>query len=242
MLPTILNIALDVPLNRTFDYLSGGFVAKIGSRVIVPFAGRHLVGVVLAVKQTSDYPINKLKPVSHVFDDVVFADFKLLQFCADYYHYPLGQALISALPLRLRQLKPAVSRKVFAYSLLPNTDLGQIPAKKVVLHRILTALQASPVLGCVELAFISSSWKKAIDELKTLDLVAEHEVLAVKPSMPTSSVEPILNDEQQQAIQSVLALTDSFKPWLLHGITGSGKTEVYIQVLRQTLQDRKSVV
>ena len=115
MPPTILKIALDVPLNRLFDYLSGGFTACVGNRVAVTFAGRNLVGVVVSIAHTSDLPIEKLKPVSHVFDDVVFdaPTFKLLQFCADYYHYPLGQALISALPLRLRQLKPAVSRKQF---------------------------------------------------------------------------------------------------------------------------------
>jgi primosomal protein N' (replication factor Y) (superfamily II helicase) len=240
MPPVILNIALDVPLNRLFDYLSGGFVASIGSRVIVPFAGRSLVGVVVGLADSSDFPIDKLKPVTHVFDDMVFnaENLKLLKFCADYYHYPLGQALISTLPLRLRQLKPAVSRKAFAYSLLPNPDLSQIPVKKVVLQRIITALQASPMLGAGELAFISSSWKKAILELNYLGLVVEHEVLAVKASMPSSNLEPTLNDEQQQAIQQALALTHTFKPWLLHGITGSGKTEVYIQILRQVLQNK----
>ena len=239
---TILNIALDVPLNRSFDYLSGDFEARVGNRVIVPFAGRSLVGVVLELKQTSDYPIDKLKPVTHVFDDVVFTDFKLLQFCADYYHYPLGQALISALPLRLRQLKPAVSRKQLAYSLVPNVDISQIPAKKVILHRILTALQAAPMLGAAELTFVSSGWRKAVNELKDLGLVSEHEVLAIKASMPSSSVEPSLNDEQQQAIAQVLALTHTFKPWLLHGITGSGKTEVYIQILKQILQNPQAQV
>ena len=243
---TILNIALDVPLNRSFDYVCSDFVAKIGSRVIVPFAGRNLVGVVLEIKQTSDYPIDKLKSVTHVFDDVVFQDFRLLKFCADYYHYPLGQALISALPLRLRQLKSVVSRKAFAYSLLPNASLNQklsqIPAKKVVLQRIITALQASPMLSSTELACVSSGWKKAIIELKNLGLVAEHEVLAVKASMPSSNVEPALNNEQQQAIRQVLALTHKFKPWLLHGITGSGKTEVYIQILQTILQDKDAQV
>jgi primosomal protein N' (replication factor Y) (superfamily II helicase) len=246
MLQTIFNIALDVPLNRTFDYLSGGLAARVGSRVVVPFAGRNLVGVVLAIKQTSDYPIEKLKPVSHVFDDVVFQDIKLLQFCADYYHYPLGQALIATLPLRLRQLKPAVSRKQFVYSLLKNADsqekISQIPAKKVVLRRIIDALEAAPVLAPSDAVLISSGWKKAILELKNLGLVIENEVIAIKPSMPSSSVKPTLNDEQIVAIEQVLALTHTFKPWLLHGITGSGKTEVYIQILRQILQQKDAQV
>ncbi len=242
MNPLVFNIALDVPLNRTFDYLSGGFVARVGNRVIVPFAGRNLIGVVIGLSDTSDYPIEKLKPVSHVFDDVVFEDLKLLKFCADYYHYPLGQALVSTLPLRLRQLKPAVSRKALAYSLLPNADLSQIPAKKVVLNRIITALKAAPALASGELAFVSSGWRKAILELKDMGLVSEHEVLAVKASMPSSAIEPQLNSEQQKAIQSVLALTHTFKPWLLHGITGSGKTEVYIQILQKILQERDTQV
>jgi primosomal protein N' (replication factor Y) len=242
--PVIFNIALDVPLNRTFDYLSGGFVAHIGSRVVVPFAGRNLVGILLEVKQTSDYPVEKLKPVSHVFEDVAFDKdtFKLLKFCADYYHYPLGQALISSLPLRLRQLKPAVSRKAFAYSLLPNADISKIPAKKVLLHRIITALQATPVLASGDLAFVSSGWRKAILELKNLGLVDEQEVVAVKGSLPTSSIAPQLNDEQNQAIESVLALTHQFKPWLLYGITGSGKTEVYIQIIQKILQEKNAQV
>lgn len=241
---TIFNIALDVPLNRTFDYLSGGFTARVGNRVVVPFAGRQLVGVVLEVKQTSDYPIEKLKPVSHVFDDVVFDNntFKLLKFCADYYHYPLGQALISALPLRLRQLKPAVSRKQFSYRLLPNVDASRIPARKALMHRIVTALQVAPSLTEAELALISSGWRKAVAELKKLGLVSAQEVVAVKASLPTSSIQPQLNDEQNQAIQSVLALTHQFKPWLLHGITGSGKTEVYIQILQKILCENNAQV
>ena len=129
----ILKIALDVPLNRLFDYSNNGFSAQVGSRAVVSFAGRNLVGIVMEVVQTSDVPIEKLKPVIHVFDDVVFdsKSFKLLNFCADYYHYPLGQALISALPLRLRQIKPAVTRKRYIYSLNSHANLDEIPKKLV---------------------------------------------------------------------------------------------------------------
>lgn len=239
---TILSIALDVPLNRLFDYLSGGFVAQVGNRVVVPFAGRNLIGVIVAISNQSDYPIEKLKPVSHVFDEVIVdsSSFKLLNFCADYYHYPLGQALIATLPLRLRQIKPAVSRKMFAYRLSTNADVALVAPKKVVMQRILAALQAKQDITEAELALISATWRKAIADLKALNLVTAHEVIAVKASLPTSATEPVLNDEQKNAIDCVLALTHIFKPWLLYGVTGSGKTEVYIQILQQILNQKNT--
>ena len=58
--------------------------------------------------------------------------------------HPLGQTLISTLPLQLRQIKPAVSRKQFSYSLSPNVDVSQIPARKALIHRIIAALQIKP--------------------------------------------------------------------------------------------------
>ncbi len=241
MPPIILNIALDVPLNCLFNYLSGGFNATVGNRVVVPFAGRNLIGVVVAINNQSDYPIEKLKPVSYVFDEVILdsQSFKLLNFCADYYHYPLGQALISTLPLRLRQIKPAVSRKMFAYRFTANAALALVPPKKVVMQRILTALQAKGDITESELALISSSWRKAIADLKVLNIVTAHEVTAVKACLPTSAVEPALNEQQKNAVKCVLALTHNFKPWLLYGVTGSGKTEVYIQILQQILNHKK---
>lgn len=242
MPPTIFSIALDVPLNRLFDYLSGGFVAQVGNRVVVPFAGRNLIGVIVAIGNQSEFPIEKLKPVSHVFDEVILdsPSFKLLNFCADYYHYPLGQALISTLPLRLRQIKPAVSRKMFAYRLTENADLSLASSKKVVMQRILTTLQSKEEVTEAELALISATWRKAITDLKALNLVTAHEVVAVKASLPASATEPNLNDEQKKAIECVLALTHNFKPWLLYGVTGSGKTEVYIQILQHILSQKNA--
>ncbi|MFM1978097.1 MAG: Primosomal protein, partial [Pseudomonadota bacterium] len=91
----ILKVALDVPLDRLFDYLDGGFSVQIGQRVVVPFGRRNVVGVVIEKSDNSEFALEKLKTIIQVFDDELPIDtstFSLLKFCADYYQYPFGQA------------------------------------------------------------------------------------------------------------------------------------------------------
>nr|MBA3697061.1 primosomal protein N' [Methylotenera sp.] len=97
MTKPILKIALDVPLDRLFDYLSGGHAVKVGQRVLVPFGRRSQIGIVMALADSSEFPIEKLKPVSQGFTDEEPLDAEtlaLIKFSADYYQYPFGQALL----------------------------------------------------------------------------------------------------------------------------------------------------
>lgn len=235
--PAIVQVVLDVPLDQVFDYVNPGFVVGVGHRVVVPFAGRQLVGIVMALANTSHIPAQKLKPLIAVFDDVPLgaAMFKLLRFCADYYHAPFGQVVMAALPVRLRQTKPATARKQWAYRLAQEIADDQLSKRQIVLARVLTALRSHAELSEAQLNQLSPSWRKTLQPWLDSGHVLRREVVAVRPSLTASADTPTLNDEQAAAIQAILAQAQQFQAWLLFGVTGSGKTEVYIRLLQSVL-------
>jgi len=98
----IVEVAIPVPLNKTFDYLCDGEVT-VGARVRVPFVRKKVVGIVLAVKDKSEF--EKLKSVEEVLDDTPILDQTILDFLfwsAKYYHHPIGEVICAALPKNLR--------------------------------------------------------------------------------------------------------------------------------------------
>ncbi len=112
----ILEVAIPVPLNKTFDYLSDQ-EAKVGARVKVPFGRKKVIGVVLAHKNKSDF--DKLKSIEEVLDDIPILDTPILDFLswsANYYHHPIGEVITAALPKNLRIGKDAVIKKVVGLS------------------------------------------------------------------------------------------------------------------------------
>ena len=171
----IARVALDVPLRRFFDYqvpegeqLS---VADIGCRVRVPFGLRQKIGILVGIPTATDVPRAQLKPVYSILRELPplpAAWFRLTEFCADYYHAPLGQVMLSTLPAGLRSLAPPKAR--------PRCQrIGDLPA------------QPAPVLTC-----------------------------------------------EQKAALTLLAAGDA-RAYLLHGVTGSGKTEIYLRLIERCL-------
>ena len=133
----IARVALDVPLSTLFDYtVADGIAVAIGQRVIVPFGRRQMVGVVMEYAASTDVPAERIKPVSQLLNDSAPLSsglLDLLRFCSDYYRYPIGQTVLSALPARLRSNKPVISKPMLSYRLTASgvaLDLENPPRKK----------------------------------------------------------------------------------------------------------------
>ena len=242
----IIRVALDVPLHTPFDYTVADDITVIaGQRVLVPFGRRQLVGVVLEQTQDSTLDVARLKPVERVLDatpllsDDVLA---LLRFCSTYYRHPLGAAVVSALPVRLRSAEPLVRRGEQRYALTAagrDLDPERIPARRVVQRRLLAVLREG-AQSLVQLRALSPSAPtalKALREAGWVDTCAAEDAASV----PALHAALTLNPEQQQAVEAVVG-SSGYNCFLLHGITGSGKTEVYMHLMHHVLQQGGQVL
>jgi primosomal protein N' (replication factor Y) len=244
--PTILKVAVSVPLSRLFDYLppSGTEPALPGSRVVVPFGRQKLVGVVMASENTSDLPINKIRRCDAVLDDTPLLsadDLRLITFTSSYYHHPIGEVVAAALPALLRAGKPLLPMLQF----VAISDSGaaadiealakRAPRQAELIEHLLDA--GGDGLQVEALTEQLPNWRRAAKGLLEKGLIARFESKA-KSDLPECTVAatpgPILNADQQRALD-VLHARAGFGAFVLDGVTGSGKTEVYLSLIREVL-------
>jgi primosomal protein N' (replication factor Y) len=237
----IVRVALDVPLPTLFDYtVDEGVEVEAGRRVIVPFGRRQMSGVAMECVATTDVSPERIKPVTQVMLDSAPLSAELLdllRFCSDYYRYPIGQTVLAALPARLRSEKPVVSKRNMNYLLSARgtaLDLDAFPKRKVVQRRILVKLREhpcniaqikalSPTAGLQLKALLQEGYVESFDEI--LPAATKH----------TFENAHTLTAEQQQAVDAVIAAQD-YGCFLLYGVTGSGKTEVYVHLMHHVIQ------
>lgn len=245
---TYLKVAVPVPARTSFDYLApaDGPAAKPGSRVRVPFGRRQLVGLVLDCPETSVIPEKRLKSVVEVLDEEPLIPDSLLQllgWASDYYHHAPGEVVRTALPALLRQGRPAELRARKQWrATAAGRELGpDQPARAPLQRRLLQVLVASEEgLGAEALAEISAGWRKSLDALVENGWAEEFRETLLPP-VPDSLVPVRLNPEQQQAVETA-ASAPGFSCELLFGITGSGKTEVYIELATRVLSQGRQVL
>ncbi|MFZ5503787.1 MAG: primosomal protein N' [Pseudomonadota bacterium] len=241
---TIVRVALDVPLTTLFDYMvDEGAAVAIGQRVVVPFGKRQMVGVVMECVATSEMAAARIKPVEQVLHDSAPLSAELLtllNFCSDYYRYPIGQTVLSALPTRLRSDKPIIHKPLLSYRLsargaaLNPVDFSK---RKVVQRRILAKL-AEGECNLAQLKSLSATAGKQVKMLVEDGWVEQFDEPSGRGAASTASHAfdnaHTLTAEQRAALDAVTQAR-GYGCFLLHGITGSGKTEVYVHLIHHIL-------
>jgi primosomal protein N' (replication factor Y) len=243
----VVRAAIDVPMSTLFDYLlSVDAPIEIGQRVLVQFGRRNVVGIVMELAESSDLASERIKTVVQVLTDVPSLPAELLtllRFCSDYYHHPLGMTVMSALPARLRAQEPVMIRQELSFALTEAgraLDLATLPKRRVIQHRILQALQSS-VLSGVQIRALSASAAVNLKVMIEQGWVETTTTPAVTPAAHNFNAVHTPTAPQQQAIDAVTQ-TKGYRCFLLHGITGSGKTEIYVHLMNHVLQQGKQVL
>jgi primosomal protein N' (replication factor Y) len=244
----IIRVALPIPKRQLFDYLYHGNNLTAGVRVSVSFGPRKLIGVVWETSDKSEWDISKLKSIEAVLDEKPIFNLMLLRLCgwlAQYYKHPIGDVVQTAMPVALRKGESSQAKPIEYWTL---SDTG--------LSTDLSSLSGAPKQRSLLAALQDQDWVKS----KTRSAFGTNAVKALTEKGLIESIEktstaestwqqdlviqdkPIANVEQAIAISCIEAKLDQYGCFLLDGITGSGKTEVYLQAIEPVLKQGRQVL
>lgn len=245
----LVSIAIAAPLRRLFDYSAPPAMDDRllpGVRVRVPFGRREAIGVVVAEPREAPQPEYDCKPVSEVLDTSPLIPAELLDFCrwtADYYQHPLGEVLAAALPgpLRRGELPKPAQEPWLRLSAAGATAFASLPIRAAAQRRLLETLAAGPLsrTHLIErLPSASTTLRKALAE----GWVECYVAAAQPPDSWLTEPEPPLSDEQASVLAALPAGPGGYRATLIDGVTGSGKTELYLRLTAAALSAGKQVL
>ncbi|NKI33954.1 primosomal protein N' [Wenzhouxiangella sp. XN79A] len=236
--PTVVRVAVPVPLHGLFDYAPpvDGNPPSPGARVVVPFGRRRLVGVVIERADSTTFDPDRLKPVLQVLDDALLdrEHLDLLRWTTRYYASPPGELVTHALPVALRRPEP-FRRAGPAWLHLTDAgravDLARAPRQAEVVEALTDGPQRRDALQAA--GHPADALRRMLEQgrIETCDAPAREPVPG-----------PTLNPEQRVAVAAVLAARHRFEAFVLAGVTGSGKTEVYLQAARALVRRGRQVL
>ncbi|WP_246037040.1 primosomal protein N' [Thalassotalea litorea] len=253
------NIAAPIPMRQTFTYALPERLAEakigVGARVQIPFGNRSLIGVVLGEQSDPELATDKIKDIqailpleSHLDEQQV----KFLLTCARYYHHPVGDVFSQALPVLLRQANEIDLRQPLCWQVDPQLSEQQLTEtlesinKTAIKQKALFALlqkQGAMTWPQIRLSgFTKAQLNALIKKQLLLESRLPSEVFRFDESVVTEENKLQLTTEQALVVSQITQHLNQFSCHLVDGITGSGKTEVYLQVMEKVLQQNQQVL
>jgi primosomal protein N' (replication factor Y) len=247
----IARVSLEIALRKEFDYLIPPELigqVEVGTRVQVPFGARKIFGTVTALAEESAH--TKLKPILKVIGAQTLVTpkvLKLARWIGEYYCCAPETALKSVLPEAIRKEKDGWKKQLFVRALSISGALPKLTKRQQEVWNIIEERRELLLTELFELAEITSpAIVRKLEDSGLVEItseISERDPYARETILPTQNI--VLNPAQAKALGEITKAMNeenSLHTFLLHGVTGSGKTEIYLQALAHALEQGKGAI